>query len=241
MNWHICKLILAFLPQPWLPAFWAAAFYASGKQRTSATHRLCIEALWGRRKERGFLKLLLRQGGAVGSGLGRERRQSLCLLMFQGPSLLFICVDLQEMEPPEEPWPCCSSANPLTAFTILRAREEFSLPPSHEAFLLHWGISLERRNFQLHGSDDEFNLWIVSYCTYLTFQGKIKPDTPGNKSNTLLWGNAQLETLLWSPVKSEPGGSPRGVLLSHLEKDRGWITMRHSLLWHKLQLYQEQW
>lgn len=210
---------------------------AENISHSQALHRSTVRQEEGE----GFLKLLLRQGGAVGSGLGRERRQSLCLLMFQGPSLLFICIDLQEMEPPEEPWPCCSSANPLTAFTILRAREEFSLPPSHEAFLLHWGISPERRNFQLHGSDDEFNLWIVSYCTHLTFQGKIKPDTPGNKSNTLLWGNAQLETLLWSPVKSEPGGSPRGVLLSHLEKDRGWITMRHSLLWHKLQLYQEQW
>lgn len=79
MNRHICKLILAFLPWPWLPAFWAAAFYASGKQRASATQRLCTAALGGRRKDRGLLKLLLRQGGAVDFGLGREREDTVPL------------------------------------------------------------------------------------------------------------------------------------------------------------------
>lgn len=195
------------------------------RKAESISHSEALHHSTGRQEEgQGAPKAAAEARRGCGFWLGeRERRQPLCLLMFQGPSLLFICIDLQQMEPPEEPRSCCPSANPLTAFTIPRAREEFSLPPSHVASLLHWGISLESRDFQLHGSgkDDEFNLWIVSYCMYLRFQGKIKPDTPGNKSNTLPWGNVQLETLLWSPVKSEPGGSSRDVLLSHLEKDRG--------------------
>lgn len=231
MNWHICKLILAFLHWSWLPAFWADAFYASGKQRRSAPQGLCTTALWGKRRERGFLKLLLRQGGILAWG----QREETVLLSLNASGIFFVIL-LYWSTPDGASWgprillPLCFQ-HPLT--------KKNSLFPLPIGFPFH--ISLERRNFQLHGSgkDDDFNLWIVSYQIYLRFQAKVKPDIPGNKSNILLWGDVQLETLLWSPLKSEPGGSSRDVLLSHLEKDRGWITMRHSLLWHKLQLYQE--
>lgn len=113
-------------------------------------------ALHSKGKEREFLKLLmLRQGGILAWGeRGDDPSVSWC---FRGP-LLLICIDLQHMEPPEDPWWCWPSANPLTAFTTLRSREEFGLPLSHVDSPLHSGISLERRNFQLHGTgkDDEF-------------------------------------------------------------------------------------
>ena len=42
-------------------------------------------------------------GLQVFSGLGREKRQSLCLLTFQRSYLLFICIDLPQTETPQEP------------------------------------------------------------------------------------------------------------------------------------------
>lgn len=49
-------------------------------------------------------------------GLGRDRRQSFCLLMFQGPSLLLIFIDLHQMEPPEDPRSCCPLCQPSPCF-----------------------------------------------------------------------------------------------------------------------------
>lgn len=185
------------------------------ESRTSAPHGLC-EA----RAKRGVLKLLLRKGGILAWGeTGHSPSVSKC---FRNPLCYLFVI-----------YPAAPLLSPSSD------QERNSVFPLPMGF--PFCISSERRNFQLHGSgkDDEFILWIASYWMYLRFQGKIKPDTPGNESNILLWGNVQLETLLWSPLESEPGGSSGDVLLSHLEKDRGWMTMRHSLLWHKLQLYQE--
>lgn len=129
MNWHICKLILAFLHWPWLPAFWADAFYASGKQSRSAPHGLCTTALWGKRRERGFLKLLLRQGGILGWGEGEETvllsqcfRDLLCYSFV----LIYTRWSLLRTQDPAAPLLSTSSD-----------QEEFTLPPSHRVSLPH--------------------------------------------------------------------------------------------------------
>lgn len=119
MNWHICKLISVFLQWPQFPCFLGCCILCLRKaENISCSHNLCIAVLWGKRKERGFLKQVLRQERAVDfrfSASWRERRNSLFVSWCFRGRLLFFCIDLPQMETPQEPWSSC----PLPTLSLL--------------------------------------------------------------------------------------------------------------------------
>lgn len=142
MNWHICKLISVFLQWPKLPCVLGCCILCLGKaENTSDSHNLYVAVLWGSRKERGFLKHVLKQEGAVDfrfSVAWREREDR--------PSLSPLIVICLYWSTPDRNSARTTIqlpfANPLT---ILRPKEILLvLPPPHVASLPRWAIS-ERR------------------------------------------------------------------------------------------------
>lgn len=113
MNWHICKLISVFLQWPHLLCVLGCCILRLRKAESiSRPHNLCVAVLWGRRKERGLLKQVLRQEGAVDFRFlvaWREREETVTLSPnVSGPYLLLICTDLPQKETPQEPRSSCS-------------------------------------------------------------------------------------------------------------------------------------
>lgn len=153
MNWHICKLISVFLQWPRLPYVLGCCILCLRKAKNiSYSQNLCAAG------ESSFLKQVLRQEGGVVFSFSvawrKKKRQYLCLLIFQGPYLLFICIDLPQAETPWELQ--LPSAKPLTVLTIRLKEALFSLHPPHVASLLPRAISWERKSFKLHGSGKDW-------------------------------------------------------------------------------------